>query len=135
LKYLKFLKKEKESKYHDFVVEEKYQEYFTVEGIRKKFENILDVWGLDFNVSQKIWDIYLDFEKENYKYFIFNENEENGFKTENIIRSIFRRRLSFPHIDLDIVWKDYIIWEKNEEHIEKIKAKYLEVKLIFNLKK
>lgn len=135
MKYLKFLKKEKESKYHDFVVEEKYQEYFTVEGIRKKFENILDVWGLDFNVSQKIWDIYLDFEKENYKYFIFNENEENGFKTENIIRSIFRRRLSFPHIDLDIVWKDYIIWEKNEEHIEKIKAKYLEVKLIFNLKK
>ena len=112
------------------VVDEKYAEYFTIAGIRKKFENILDMWGLDFNLSQKIWEIYLDFEKENYNNFMLADNEEEAFKTENIIRSIFRRRLSFPHIDLDIVWKEYKLWEKNEENIEKIESKYQEV---FNL--
>jgi len=127
LKYLIFLKKEKESKNPDFLVNEKYAEYFSVEGIRKKFENILDTWGLDFNLSQKIWDIYLDFENENYISFINSGNEQEAYKTENIIRSIFRRRLSFPHIDLDIVWKDYKTWEKNEENIEKLEEKYKEV--------
>ena len=107
MKYLIFLKKERESKFPNFIVDEKYAEYFTIEGIRKKFENILDMWGLDFNLSQKVWDIYLDFEKENYNNFVNSGNEEEAFKTENLIRSIFRRRLSFPHIDLDIVWKDY----------------------------
>lgn len=127
-----FLKKERESKFPEFIVDEKYTEYFTIEGIRKKFENILDMWGLDFNLSQKVWDIYLDFEKENYNNFINSGNEEEAFKIENIIRSIFRRRLSFPHIDLDIVWKDYKNWEKNEENLEKVEQKYTEVIEICN---
>ncbi len=127
MKYLIFLKKEKDKNHPNYIIDGNYLEYLTVEGIRKKFENILEMWGLDFNLSQKIWDIYLDFEEENYISFINSGNDDEAFKTENIIRSIFRRRLSFPHIDLDIVWKDYAKWEKNEDHMEKIEAKYKEV--------
>ena len=121
------MKKEKESKYQDFEIEDQYKEYFTIAGIRKKFENILDMWGLDFNLSDKIWDLYLDFEKENYEYYNNTDQEEEMNKSLNIIRSIFRRRLSFPHIDLDIIWKEYKEWEKCEESLEKVELKYHEV--------
>jgi len=146
LKFLIFLKKEKSfSNFaeNDLPVEySQYSEYLTIEGIRKKFENFLEIWGLDFNQSQKIWNLYLNFEFENLKNleknFVEkneNENGEKNFaenlsikKTENLIRSIFRRRISFPHIDLDIIWKEYKLWEKNssEENLTKMEIKYKE---------
>lgn len=129
-----FLKKEKETKFPDLKLDPQYAEYLTITGIRKKFENILDIWGLDFNLSQKIWDIYLDFEIENYKNFKNSNYEAEILKTENTIRSIYRRRLSFPHIDLDIVFKEYIKWETDKENIKKLEIKYQQVKIILMFK-
>ena len=106
LKYLITILNEVESKR----LEEKYN--FSYLNIRQAFEEILEVWGLDFNNSSKIWDLYLKFEVQNLKKFTNNEIEYT--KTILLIRSIFRRRFSFPHVDLDIVWREYIKWETDE---------------------
>jgi hypothetical protein len=102
----------------------------TISSIRKRFEDFLEIWGLDFNVSSKLWDIYCEFEINNLNFFSKIQDEENYNQTKNIIRSIFRRRLSFPHIDLDIVWNEYKNWEDEEDQIERVKAKYEEVNII-----
>jgi hypothetical protein len=101
----------------------------TISSIRKKFEDFLEIWGLDFNNSSKLWDNYCEFEINNLNFFSKIQDEENYNQTKNIIRSIFRRRLSFPHIDLDIVWNEYKTWENEEDQIERVKAKYEEVNI------
>ena len=121
------MKKEKDSNFSDTKISEEYSEYFTIEGLRKKFENCLEIWGLDFNLSQKIWDLYLEYELGNLKEFERKGQIDEINKMEFVIRSIFRRRISFPHIDLDIVWKEYKKWETHEEHLKKCEIKYKEV--------
>lgn len=120
LKYMMALLTEIESK----KIEEKYQ--FNFQTVRHAFEEILEIWGLDFNKSSKIWDLYMKFETRNFKRFN-GTNDVEASKTFNLIRSIFRRRLSFPHVDLDIVWQEYSKWESEEEEKIKIEKKYKEV--------
>jgi hypothetical protein len=108
LKYLITMLNEIESK----KMEEKYD--FTYLNVRHTFEEILEIWGLDLNNSSKIWDLFLTFESLNYKK-ISTINEAEATKVLLLIRSIFRRRLSFPHVDLDIVWQEYTKWESDED--------------------
>jgi hypothetical protein len=132
MKFLIHLKREKEKYFPELEIPieySQYSSYLTVEVIRNKFETYLEIWGLDFNLSQKIWNLYIHFESENLKVLKEINSKEKNFeenlkKSENLIRSIFRRRISFPHIDLDIIWKEYINWEKNTENIIKMEIKY-----------
>jgi hypothetical protein len=79
----------------------------TRERIRKYFEEYLTFWGLDVNNSGQLFDLYIDFEKANLERFKRDNDEANITDTTHRIRSIYRRRLSFPHVDLDIVWSEY----------------------------
>ena len=97
-------------------LEEQYN--FTYMNIRAVFEEILEVWGLDFNNSSQIYELYLKFENQNLKKFIISENKIEYDKTIDLIRCIYRRRLSFPHIDLDLVWNEYLKYELNEDEIK-----------------
>jgi len=99
----------------------------TLDNIRRKFESFLEFWGLDFNFSSGIWDIYFIFELNNLNTFYKNKDENNYNVCKSLIRSIFRRRLTFPHIDLDIVWKEYQKWEDENDHLNKVEIKYNEV--------
>ncbi len=126
LKYMINLKKEIEFR-HLKINQENYSS-LTIENIRKLFEEFLELWGLDFTQSGKLWDMYLNFENSNMECFKKIKDQVNVNHSINIIRSIFRRRLSFPHIDLDIVWGEYVNWEKNESELEKVQIKYNEVK-------
>lgn len=123
LKYLITLLNEIENK----KLEDKYN--FCYLNIRQEFEELLELWGLDFNNSSKLWDLYLDFEKSLLKKFHSLNNEIESSKSLLLIRSIYRRRLSFPHVDLDIVWNEYIKWENDEEEKLKVEKKYKEVKI------
>lgn len=124
MKFLIALKKEAELRHLN--IKEKYLE-LSLENIRNKFENFLEMWGLDFNLSTGFWDLYLTFETANLAKFQKEKDEANINQTLNLIRSIYRRRLSFPHIDLDIVWGEYKKWEKNQEELDKVEIKYKEV--------
>jgi hypothetical protein len=126
LKYMINLQREYELR-HIKINQENYV-YLTTENIRKTFEEFLETWGLDFNLSGKLWDLYLDFENSNLDYFKKINDESRITQTINIIRSIYRRRMSFTHIDLDIVWGEYKNWEKNESELQKVQNKYTEVK-------
>ena len=55
------------------------------------------------------------------------QDEQNYQQTINLIRSIYRRRLSFPHIDGDIIWNEYKKWEKEQNELSKVQSKYIEV--------
>ena len=125
LKYMINLKKEIEFR-HININQETYNS-LTTENIRKLFEEFLEVWGLDFTQSGRLWDLYLNFEFANLDCFKKIKDEVNINQSLNIIRSIFRRRLSFAHIDLDIVWGEYSNWEKNESELKKVQTKYYEV--------
>ena len=126
LKYLIILRRELESR-HVKIDQENYS-YLTIENIRKSFEDFLEIWGLDFNLSGKLWDLYLEFENNNQEFFKRIKDEASYAVSSNIIRSIYRRRLSFAHIELDIVWSEYKNWEKNESELQKVHNKYREVK-------
>jgi hypothetical protein len=106
-------------------LEEKYN--FSYVNVRQIFEELLELWGLDFNNSSKLWDLYLNFENTLSKKFSSSSNETEAFKSSQIIRSIYRRRLSFPHVDLDIVWNEYSKWEIDEEEKSKVEKKYKDV--------
>jgi hypothetical protein len=125
LKYLINLHKECEIKnienYND-----KYPE-LTIENITHLFEEFLETWGLDFNSSCKLWDLYLEFENYVLEKFRKLKDDVNYNHTLNTIRSIYRRRLSFPHIDLDIIWNEYKKFEKNQDEIKKLEIKYDQV--------
>jgi hypothetical protein len=99
----------------------------TEENIKKYFETFLEFWALDFNNSSKLWDLYLNFEKKNFENYKSSNDQENIIKTTYHIRSIYRRRLSFPHIDLDIIWNEYISWESVQEERKKVEEKYRKV--------
>ena len=122
LKYLITLLSEVETK----GLEEKYNFSFLI--VRQVFEEILEIWGLDLNNSSKIWDLYLNFEINNSKKFSSSNNDIEVSKTILLIRSIYRRRLSFPHVDMDIVWIEYNKWETDDEERVKVKKKYNEVR-------
>jgi len=126
LKYLIILRRELESR--NIKIDQQNYSYLTIENIRKSFEDLLEVWGLDFNLSGKLWDLYLEFENSNQEYFQRIKDDASSAVTTNIIRSIYRRRLSFAHIELDIVWSEYKNWEKNESELQKVQNKYREVK-------
>ena len=87
-----------------YFLKEKAVNIVSSEGIRLVFESILEIWGNDFSSGFKIWDLYLDFEN---KYAAKNSSEEN----KKNIRNIYKRRLSFPHIDNDIIFSEYKKWE------------------------
>jgi hypothetical protein len=123
LKYLITLLSEIESK----KLEEKYS--FSYVNIRQVFEELLELWGLDFNNSSKLWDLYLNFEKSLLKKFSASYNEIESSKSVQLIRSIYRRRLSFPHVDLDIVWNEYSKWETDEDEKKKVEKKYKDVRI------
>jgi hypothetical protein len=106
-------------------LEDQYE--FTYNNLRVIFEEILEIWGLDFNHSSKIWELYLKFENINLKKFFEAKNEIEYNKTIVLIRSIYRRRLSFPHVDLDLVWNEYLKFELNEEEKKKEEELYLKV--------
>ncbi len=131
MKFLLTLKKEAEFAKTNHISNININNYpeLTLSNIRKRFEEFLEFWGLDFNRSSKLWDIYCEFEIENLKLFSKIQDEVNFNQTKNIIRGIYRRRLSFPHLDLDIVWNEYQAWEEEGEQIERVKVKYEEVKL------
>jgi len=97
-----------------------------IKSIRSTFEEFLDVWGLDFNNS-KLWDLYIDFEKGNIAHFAKNSDEINYCQTSNLLRSLYRRRLSFPRLDLDLVWKEYSKWEEDNSELKKTQEKYKQV--------
>jgi hypothetical protein len=40
------------------------------------------------------------------------------------IRALYRRKLNFPSIDIDLIWDDYKSWEKNKYEHEIVKKKY-----------
>ncbi len=100
---------------------------FTYKNLRATFEEILEIWGLDFNNSSKIWELYLKFENQNLKKFLIEKNEVEYSNTISLIRSIYRRRLSFPHVDLDLVWNEYLKFELNDEEKKKEEKLYLKV--------
>jgi hypothetical protein len=96
----------------------------TLESIRKYFEEFITFWGLDLNQSAKLYDLYINFEKHNLEKFKHNNDEIGVQNTTYLIRSIYRRRLSFPHVDLDLIWSEYKKWETIEDELEKVKIKY-----------
>ena len=100
---------------------------FTHKNLRATFEEILEIWGLDFNNSSKIWELYLKFENQNLKKFLEEKNEVEYANTISLIRRIYRRRLSFPHVDLDLVWNEYLKFELNDEEKRKEEKLYLKV--------
>jgi hypothetical protein len=120
------LKREAEKK-EIKISEENYPELI-LEKIRNRFEEYLEIWGLDFNMSSELWDLYLSFEAGNLEKFKKEGDEKNILNCNNIIRSIYRRRLSFPHIEIDITWKEYKRWEILQDEIINIEKKYREVK-------
>jgi hypothetical protein len=126
MKYILNLRKDLEHK-HILIDDDTYP-LLTTENIRKEFEEALELWGLDFNLSHKIWDLYLNFEKSNYEKFSKAKDESNSKDSIYLIRGIYRRRLSFPHMDLDIMWSEYKKWEKDEEEKQKVQKKYEEVR-------
>lgn len=115
-----------------YINNEKYSELST-ESIRKYFEEFLEFWGLDFNLGSKLWDLYINFEKENLDFSKKNNDTQNIYSSLQIIRSIYRRRLSFPHMDLDIIWNEYKKWEVNQDDLKKVEEKYLEVKYFLKI--
>ena len=125
IKYLIKLRKEATNK-NIQINEDKYP-LLTIESIRRRLEQYLEIWGLDFS-QPCLWDIYLSFELSNLDKYKKENDETNINHTINLIRSIFRRRLSFPHIDLDIVWSEYKKWEKDTEELNKVEFKYHEVR-------
>jgi hypothetical protein len=126
-KYVKFLIRLKiEAESINIPIRENYP-LLTVENIRLKFEEFLEFWGLDFNLSSRLWDLYLNFEKINLEKFKEAQDEQNYQQTINLVRSIYRRRLSFPHIDGDIIWNEYKKWEKEQSELNKVQSKYIEV--------
>jgi hypothetical protein len=76
-----------------------------------------------------LWDLYLSFENSNLEKFKREKDDHNINQTINLIRSIYRRRLSFPHIDLDIVWREYKKWETSIDELQKVEIKFYEVKI------
>jgi len=74
-----------------------------------------------------LWDLYISFEKKNIIHFSNLEDEINYCQASNLLRSLYRRRLSFPRIDLDIVWKEYSKWEETDEELKKTQDKYKQV--------
>jgi hypothetical protein len=131
MKFLINLKKHFESKYSEDNIDS-YPE-LTIENIRRRFEQFLEIWGLDFNSSSGLWDLYLAFENSNLEKFKREHDQSSISQSINLIRSIYRRRISFPHIDLDIIWREYKKWETNPEEIEKVEIKFHEVnKCILN---
>lgn len=122
-KYLKYLM----TILNEIEIKKQEEHYnFSYLNIRQSFEDILDIWGLDFNNSSSIWDLYLKFENRNLKRMSNNELEST--KILLLIRSIYRRRLTFPHVDLDIVWSEYSKWETDDEEKIKVENKYKEVR-------
>ena len=86
MKFLIYLKKEKEKYFSELEIPMEYSQYssyLTVEVIRNKFENFLEIWGLDFNLSQKIWNLYMNFESDNLKYLKEKDSKEKNYE-ENI---------------------------------------------------
>jgi hypothetical protein len=94
--------------------------------IRNYFEQFLSFWGLDFSLSIKLYDLYLDFEKSNLEKFKRNNDEININYTNALIRNVYRKRLSSPHIDHDVVWKEYNKWEANKNELENNRVCYEE---------
>lgn len=88
-----------------------------VNQIRGYFEDFLVFWGLDFSNSYKLWDLYLKFEIENFNYFDSVLEKEAKTSNENI-RKIYHRRLDYPHVENDLVWKEYQEWEKNKDLVK-----------------
>eukprot|EP01022_Parablepharisma_sp_SALTPOND_P012011 TRINITY_DN1532_c0_g1_i1.p1 TRINITY_DN1532_c0_g1~~TRINITY_DN1532_c0_g1_i1.p1 ORF type:complete len:483 (-),score=77.35 TRINITY_DN1532_c0_g1_i1:1530-2978(-) len=90
--------------------------------VKKVFDKILRVWLLDFSHSTEIWQMYLEIELNAYD---SAESEEEKAQKERVIRGLYRQKLSFPTIDLDLIWDDYQTWEKDETRIEEMKQKYV----------
>jgi hypothetical protein len=105
-----------------------YSDEYSLETIRRYFDEFLKIWGLDFNYSTSLYDLYMTFEKNNLA-------QATDVSAKNLliknIRSIYKRRLSHPHIDLDIIWSEYKKWETDENEKVNIENKYKEV-ILFN---
>jgi hypothetical protein len=107
----------------DQVEADEYEEIH-LENIRKYFEDFLTLWGFDFSRSAKLYDLYTEFEKNNLKKFIAINDELNIQSTTNLIRRAYQTRLSYPHIDHDLVWPEYCQWETNKAEIDNISNSY-----------
>lgn len=131
MKFLINLRKEIDSKNNQLIENYDYDKFheLSIENIRKRFEQYLEIWGLDFNLSTGLWDLYISFENTNLEKFKKEKDEQNVNLTINLIRSIYRRRLSFPHIDLDIVWREYKNLETSIDELQKVEIKFHEVKI------
>ena len=92
--------------------------------VKKVFDKVLRVWLLDFSHSTEIWQMYLQFELDAYSAAAEASNEEVKASKERSIRALYRQKLCFPTIDLDLVWEEYQTWEKEQSKIGEMKQKY-----------
>lgn len=84
----------------------------TDEYIRSQFKEIIRIWGLDIDLSSKVYDMYIDF-----------ESKSNCSQID--MRAIWRGRLGIPQPTIDCIWEEYIKWDKdNVNEITKSKAIY-----------
>jgi hypothetical protein len=100
-----------------------HSEEYSIENIRKYFDEFLKIWSMDFNNSTGLYDLYMSFELAN---LAEASADQISYMTKHI-RSIYKRRLSYPHIDLDIIWNEYKKWETDQNELAVIEIKYKEV--------
>jgi len=89
--------------------------------VKKVFDKILRVWLLDFSHSTEIWQLYLQFEND-----LLNnvKSEDEKSKLIKNIRGLYRQKLTFPTIDLDLIWEEYQTWEQDENEKQEIEKRY-----------
>ena len=79
--------------------------------IEDYFTKFIRIVGIDVKSSSKIYDLYLNFEIAN------NANSK-------FIFDIWKERLTYPQIIIDIIYKDYLKWEDDKMRIKQIEQIY-----------
>ena len=81
--------------------------------MRSIMEDAVRVAGLHVTEGGRLWDVYIDFERERITHA--NAQEEKA-RAIDVTRSLYHRRLRIPLMDADDALKSYIAWEKEQSH-------------------